>query len=231
MEFNGLVKTSLVDYPGHLAATLFTGGCNMRCPFCHNRQLVLLETGLEHFTEEWVLEFLKKKSNLLEAVCITGGEPTLQADLLVFLKKLRQLRYKIKLDTNGLNPEILACAIDEHLVDYVAMDIKNCTDQYEQTSGVNSLPISAIRKSIALLIKSDISVEFRTTVVREFHTPDDLMRMAYELSGAKKFVLQKYVMSPNQLSSLVFTPYTNSEMMQFQKSLEPLFEIVELRGL
>lgn len=230
MQINGLVKTSLVDYPGHLAATLFTGGCNMRCPFCHNSNLVLLEENLEHFSEENILELIKKRRGTLEAICITGGEPTMQKELLPFLRKLRNFDLKIKLDTNGLYPDILSSALDEKLLDFVAMDIKNCPDKYAMTAGVSSIPLSSISKSISLLTKNSIDYEFRTTVVQEFHTLEDLKSIANWLAGAKKYVLQNYQASPNQLSPELFTAYSYEHMKSFQKMLEPFFNVVELRG-
>lgn len=230
MQINGLVKTSLVDYPGQLAATLFTGGCNMRCPFCHNRNLVIMSTSTEQFSEDIIMDFLKHRRHTLEGICITGGEPTLQPDLLPFLRRLRQLPLKIKLDTNGLNPEVLSSALTENLLDFVAMDIKNSPNQYALTTGVSDIPLDQITKSITLLKNSAIDYEFRTTVIQEFHTLDDLKLIAHWLLGAKKYILQKYQSSPDQLSPQIFNAYTLDQMTIFKKAIEPFFEVVELRG-
>lgn len=230
MQINGLIKTSLVDYPGHLTATLFTPGCNMRCPFCHNSALVLGDESLEQYPESTIYEFLVKRKGILEAICITGGEPTLQQDLLPFLRNVKKLGLKIKLDTNGLNPDVLLSAIDEKLIDFISMDIKNSPEKYTLTSGVNSLSIEQITKSVSLLKSNKIDYEFRTTVVAEFHTYEDFLSIADWLSGSSKYVLQQYKFSPNQLSSQVFKAYSYEQFQTFQNILQKSIAVVELRG-
>ena len=154
MIIQGFSKTSLLDYPGHIAADVFTAGCNFRCPFCHNSDLVL--TPSTEYTEEEVLAVLKKRRGILEGVCITGGEPTLQPDLLDFMRKLRELNYKIKLDTNGYRPDVLRKVLSEGLADYVAMDIKNSLAKYAQTSGLTDICRENIEESISILMNCNI---------------------------------------------------------------------------
>lgn len=230
MQINGLIKTSLVDYPGHLTATLFTPGCNMRCPFCHNSALVFADNNLEHYSESTIYEFLTKRKGILEAVCITGGEPTLQQDLLPFLRNVKKLGFKIKLDTNGLNPDVLSSAIDEKLIDFISMDIKNSPDKYALTSGIDALSLEKINKSIALLKSNKIDYEFRTTIVVEFHSYDDILSISKWLSGSARYVLQQYKFSPHQIASQVFKTYSYEQFQTFQSVLQKSIAVVELRG-
>ena len=170
MEIHGFNKTTLLDYPEHIAATVFTGGCNFRCPFCHNGELVLDPGCQPLIPEEEVLAYLKKRQGILQGVCVTGGEPTLQKDLKDFLRKIKELGYPIKLDTNGYMPGVLWDLMQEHLIDYVAMDIKASRDNYARAAGLPHMDISRIEESIGILKSSGIPYEFRTTVVRGIHT-------------------------------------------------------------
>lgn len=192
----GLNKTTLLDYPGRVAATIFMGGCNFRCPFCYNRELVLEPTVGASYSEEEVLAFLKKRKNILKGVCITGGEPSLQADLPNFVRKIRQLGYSVKLDTNGYKPEILKKLLDEKCLDYVAMDIKNCPEKYAATAGMNEegnrFDLGKIRESVSMLIDADIDSEFRTTVVKELHTVEDMVKIGEWIKGCSKYYLQRF---------------------------------------
>ena len=189
MKLGGLEKFSGVDYDGKLACTVFTVGCNFRCPFCHNSPLVIdTQTNL---TEEEFFEFLQMRKGVLNGVCISGGEPTLQKDLPEFISKIKNLGYSVKLDTNGTNPEMLQYLIDNRLIDYVAMDIKNCFNGYNKVIGIN-FDITKVKQSIEILMQDKIDYEFRTTLVKEFHTLDDIMTCANEISGAKKLYLQKF---------------------------------------
>ncbi len=199
MLINGLNKTTLLDYPGRVAATIFTGGCNFRCPFCHNAGLVLHATQQERISEEEVFLFLEKRKNILKGLCITGGEPTLQPDLPDFIQRVRELSYAVKLDTNGYNPTMLAYLLDNQLLDYVAMDIKNCPNKYAQTVGADKFPggtndflSESIYESVQLLKDACIDYEFRTTVVREFHTKEDLLQIAEWIKGCPRYFLQNY---------------------------------------
>ena len=180
MLIKGLNKTTLLDYPGRVAATIFTGGCNFRCPFCHNGDLVLKPSIQDAYSEEEVLSFLQKRKNVLKGVCITGGEPTLQADLPVFMEKVKKIGYDIKLDTNGYQPQVLAELIGDGLVDYVAMDIKNSKEKYPETAGLNDLQIEKIEESVELLAGATIPYEFRTTVVDELHDEESFRGITYD---------------------------------------------------
>lgn len=196
MLIAGLTKTTLLDYPGHVAATIFTGGCNFRCPFCHNAGLVLTPSSAEMYSEEDVFSFLKKRRNVLQGVCITGGEPTLCADLPEFIRKVKKLGYAVKLDTNGYKPEVLRALLQAELLDYVAMDIKNCLSKYGATAGVE-VELKKVEQSVELLKNSGIDYEFRTTVVKEFHTPEDLREIGKWLKGCSKYFLQQFRESDN----------------------------------
>lgn len=192
MQIVGLNKTTLLDYPGRVAATVFTGGCNFRCPFCHNGDLVLKASALDAYSEEEVFSFLEKRKKVLSGVCITGGEPTLQPDLAVFIQKVKELGYAVKLDTNGYKPEVLEELLQEELLDYVAMDIKNCKKKYAQTAGVAALELGKIEKSMELLTAYGLPHEYRTTVVKEFHKKEDLEAIGRWINGRADWYLQPY---------------------------------------
>jgi len=195
MNIGGYQKLTLIDFPGTLATTVFTVGCNFRCPFCHNPELVLgagiTASGTENKTEQDFFDFLKKRVGKLEGVCITGGEPTLQPDLVEFIKKVRALGFRIKLDTNGARPDILKKLLDLKLLDFVAMDIKNQPERYSETVGVK-VDIERIKLSVELIRNSRLPYEFRTTVVPGIHTEKDFLVIAEWLKGAMAYYLQEY---------------------------------------
>ena len=192
MLIKGLQKLTLLDYPTKTACTIFTGGCNFRCPFCHNASLVIdVNEGQKYETEE-VLSFLKKRQGLLDGVCVTGGEPLLQKDIKEFLSQIKEMGYSIKLDTNGYSPDKLIEMVEAGLVDYVAMDIKNCKEKYSETAGIE-IDIAKIEKSVDFLRSSGIEYEFRTTIVKEYHTLSDIEAIAKWISGAKRYFLQSFV--------------------------------------
>lgn len=193
MVFGGLQKNSLLDYPSKIAAVVFTIGCNFRCGFCHNPSLMNAE-GCTIINEQEILSFLQSRRRVLDAVVITGGEPTLHADLLDFIRKVAEMGFLVKLDTNGTNPDVLKRCLDEHLIDYVAMDIKHRLDAdwYEKTVETR-LIIEHIKKSIQHILASSILHEFRTTVVDGLHTADDVRAIAESIKGAKKYALQKFI--------------------------------------
>lgn len=191
MIINGFEKLSLVDYPGYTAATVFTGACNMRCPFCHNAILVIDAKHQPIVEEQYVLDYLNKRRGIIDGLCITGGEPTLQKDLDKFIIKCRETGVKIKLDSNGTNPDILKSLIDQNLLDYVAMDIKNCKEKYSITANA-SIDLTKIQESIDILESSNVDHEFRTTLVNEFHTIEDIEKIAQWLDGTNKYYLQKF---------------------------------------
>ncbi|WP_343247593.1 anaerobic ribonucleoside-triphosphate reductase activating protein [Diplocloster hominis] len=192
MQIHGLNKTTLLDYPGHVAATLFLGSCNFRCPFCHNAGLVLDPASEPVIPLIDVFGFLKKRRGILDGVCISGGEPTLQEELPDLIHTIRDLGYKIKLDTNGSRPEVLRNLLDEHLLDCVAMDIKSSPENYALVAGISGLDIKKIEESIQLLKDSPISYEFRTTVADELHTDQDFYSIRDWLNGSRAYYLQPY---------------------------------------
>lgn len=190
MNISGFQKLTLLDFPGHTACTLFTLGCNMRCPFCHNTPLVT-GTAEEHYDEEEIFSFLKKRRGLLDGVAITGGEPLLQKDIVPFIKRIKELGFAVKLDTNGSLPEKLEELIDKKLIDFIAMDIKNSEEKYSLTSGCD-IDYEKIKKSIALIKNSNIEHEFRTTVVKEYHEKEDIEKIARQLGKNEKYYLQQF---------------------------------------
>lgn len=200
----GLNKTTLLDYPGHVAATVFTGGCNFRCPYCHNRNIILKDESLLPLTTEELFAFLNKRQHVLTGVCITGGEPTLNPDLPHLIRQIKELGFLVKLDTNGSNPQMLHHLIHTGLIDHCAMDIKNAPEKYAVTVGLakchDRLDLTAIGESIQILIQQRlISYEFRTTIVREFHDESDMLAISQWIAGAEAYFLQSYVHSAGVL--------------------------------
>ncbi len=199
MIFGGFQKLTLLDFPEKVACIVFTKGCNFYCPFCHNSSLV--HSSASDISEEEVLEYLAKRQGILEGVCISGGEPLLHDELEAFVKKVKDMGYAVKLDTNGSFPEKLKSLVEKGLIDYVAMDIKNSFDKYPLTSGVENIDISKIEESIDFLMSSSIDYEFRTTVVNELHTTQDIVAICKRISGAKKYFLQNFVDSGDILKN------------------------------
>jgi len=263
MKIHGLNKLTLLDYPGHMACLIFTGACNYRCPFCHNASLVLNPNSQPAISEEELFVFLQSRKDILEGVCISGGEPTLQADLPEFIRKIRAMGFHIKLDTNGSRPGILKTLLDEGLLDYVSMDIKNSPEKYLMTIGIpsgsqnaatfsnkstssvigsdttedlpgfNNLITASVRQSAELLMQSGISYEFRTTVVKELHSEDDLLTIGKWLNGARAYYLQSFRDSDTLVGAAFgqFHAYEPEQMRVFRDMLKPYFETVELRGI
>ena len=227
---HGFAKTTLLDYPKNVASTVFTGGCNYRCPFCHNKDLVLNPQDVPTFSMDTVFNYFVKRKNILDGVCITGGEPTLQKDLIPFIKKIKSLNLKVKLDTNGSNPSILQELIDNDLIDYVAMDIKNSKEKYGITTGLSNFNISAVEESASILLNSHIPYEFRTTVVKELHDFEDFPAIGEWLRGARSYYLQCYKDSDNVIKR-EFSAYTYMDMLKIKDILLPYFELVEIRGI
>ena len=194
MKIHGLQKITLLDYPGHVACTVFTGGCNLRCPFCHNASLVTHIDEAAVMPEEEFFSFLKKRQGILDGVCITGGEPLMNTDIEDFIKKIRALGFAVKLDTNGTFFETLSRIVKNKLVDYIAMDIKNTVEKYPVTTGVSAKVTENIKKSVELLKNSDIPFEFRTTIVAEFHTVEDVEKITEWIGGENvNYFLQNFV--------------------------------------
>lgn len=192
VRFYGLQKLTLLDYPGNMACTVFTGGCNFRCPFCHNRSLVFLNENDSEIAVEDIFDFLKGRNKILDGVCITGGEPLLHKGIREFIERVRALGLKVKLDTNGSNYEMLKQLIDEGLVDYVAMDIKNSPKKYAMTIGMENYDLSEVEKSKDLLLEGKVEYEFRTTVVKDFHEVSDFEEIGKWIKGAKHYYLQNF---------------------------------------
>lgn len=230
MKIYGFQKMTLLDFPGHVAATVFTGGCNLRCPFCHNAALVTEIDPGAIYNEEDIIKFLSKRTNLLDGVAITGGEPLMQVDICGFIKKVRELGYKVKLDTNGTYPDKLAEITEQKLVDYIAVDIKNSREKYALTAGVERFDISALERSLQILKNCGIEHEFRTTVVKELHTVEDIVSIGEWLSGEKNYYLQNFVDSGNLISS-GFSAVSREAMEQMAESAKPFFENVGVRGI
>jgi len=209
MDIAGLQKLSLLDYPGKICCIVFTAGCNFRCPFCHNAAVV--NNTLPQIPESEVLTFLEKRKNLLEGVCVSGGEPLLQSGLEQFLAKIKALGYAVKLDTNGSFPDRFADLINANLIDYVAMDIKNTPQKYALTVGCG-VDYSLIEQSAKIIMSSGINYELRTTLVKQIHTPADIEQIGQAFKGAKRFYLQNFAASNDLLGNIPLTPLTDGEM-------------------
>jgi len=192
MHVKGWVRSSLIDYPEHIAAVLFTGGCNFRCPMCHNRDLVLNPGVLPDLAGEEILGFLGNRVGLLDGVVVSGGEPMLQPDLAAFIRRIRELGFQVKLDTNGYSPEKLAILLNEGLVDYVAMDIKASPGKYALLAGLPDLDVDLINRSIELLLNGRCQYEFRTTVVPDLLDIGDIQEIAQWVTGGQRYVLQQF---------------------------------------
>lgn len=229
--FAGLQKLTLLDFPGYVACTLFTRGCNMRCPFCHNSALVTRANEQKLYTNEEILSFLKKRQGILDGVAITGGEPTLALGLDGFLEQVRALGYKIKLDTNGTRPDVLRDLASRGLVDYVAMDIKNSREKYGMTVGFDAgYDISPIEESIEFLMGGCVDFEFRTTISKTFHTEEDVMEIAKWIRGNEKFFLQQFKDSGDVIGSDI-EGYDNDEMRALLDKILPFVPNAQLRGV
>ena len=200
MIISGLQKLTLLDFPGKTACTVFLGGCNFRCPFCHNSSLVLSAGDGERIPEEEFFAFLEGRKNRLDGVAITGGEPLITDETENFIEKIKSMGYAVKLDTNGAFPERLRRLTGKGLVDYVAMDIKNSPHKYAQTIGLDSAPLGKIEESIHILMSGSVDYEFRTTLVKGFHTEDDIKTIGKWLSGADKWYLQAFKDSGDLIS-------------------------------
>lgn len=230
MYICGLQKLAMVDYPGKLAATVFTGGCNLRCPFCHNALLVTRLDETPEIPEREVLDFLSSRRGLLDGVVLSGGEPLIQPGAADFLQAVRELGFAVKLDTNGCYPAPLADVLKRGLVDYVAMDIKNSREKYAATVGVPGFDPAPVEESIRLLKASGVDYEFRTTVVREFHTADDIRAIGRWVQGAPRYFLQSFADS-GTLVGQGCHGLSPLEMQALANAARPYFGQVSLRGV
>ena len=227
MNIAGVQKVTLLDYPGKVACEIFTQGCNFECPFCQNSSLIPI-TNTGEFSEEEIFEYLNLRKNILDGVVITGGEPTVQKDLKGFIKKIKDLGLLVKLDTNGGNPKVLQELIDEKLVDYVAMDIKNIFNKYNITAG-KRINLDNIKKSIEILKASKIDYEFRTTIIKEMHSLDDIVSIC-KLVGNVKYYLQNFEDSENVIDHSLHG-FSREELLFIDKYLKDVFPNVEIRAL
>ena len=230
MLFAGLQKLTLLDYPQHTACTLFTQGCNLRCPFCHNSLLLDACRAPENpILADDVLAFLYKRRGTLDGVCITGGEPLMHDELREFILHVRKLGFLVKLDTNGCYPDRLRHLIDEGLLDMVAMDIKNSPARYAMTVGVPGFDITPVRESAALLMEGKVPYEFRTTVCDELHRDEDMEEIALWLKGDSKYFLQSYLESDAVLHKGLHTP-SRAKLEHFLSILRPHLPAAAIRG-
>lgn len=230
MRIDGLQKMTLLDFPGKVACTVFTGGCNFRCPFCHNALLVTKLPEKPDYSEDEILSFLEKRTGLLDGVAITGGEPLLNPDIADFIRKIRSMGYAVKLDTNGSFPERLKAIVGEGLVDYVAMDIKNRKEKYAETIGLKNLDLSKIEESVEFLKSGAVDYEFRTTVVEQFHTVEDIRAAAEWISGAKRYFLQNFVDSGELICEEV-SGVDKETMLKMKSVAADFVPQTEIRGI
>lgn len=227
MNIYGLQKLTLLDYPSKMAATAFTSRCNMRCPFCHNSDLVI--GNADKYPMENFIKFLSTRQGVLEGICITGGEPLLNKDIDKFIHQIKDMGYLVKLDTNGSYPDRLAKLLD--IVDYVAIDIKNSPSKYSETIGVYNFDITPIRQSIDLVMQNANDYEFRTTVVHELHSIRDIEECAKLIIGAKKYYLQKFIDSGHLVGTTKYTAWDDATMRDMQVIASKYVDLCELRGV
>jgi len=229
LKLYGLQKMTLLDFPGKVACTVFLGGCDFRCPFCHNFELAELKAEPLMESGEF-LEFLKKRKGLLDGVAVTGGEPCLWKELPDFLREIRALGFRTKLDTNGNHPELLRKILSEGLVDYVAMDIKSSPGRYALVSGLPSMNLVPVRESIRLLLEGNTEYEFRTTVVKELHREEDFPEMGEMIRGAKRYFLQAFT-DRDTVPYEGFSAPSKEEMRRYADLVRPYVQEVGLRGV
>ena len=229
LPIRGLQKTSLIDYPGKIAATIFLGGCNLRCNYCYNKELVF-PTKEKSIPEQEVLAFLRKRKNVLDGVCITGGEPTIHQELPMFLKKIKDNNYKIKLDTNGTNPEMVAMLIKHHLIDYLAMDIKASEETYQRVTSVQA-DMKKIKQTVQLLKNSHTHYELRMTIIPSITTMKEIKNVAQWTKGCTQFYLQQFKPTDKIMdtSILQYKPHPEREIKKFKKELAKTIPKVEIR--
>jgi len=220
MKIGGLLKFSLIDYPGKMSAVIFTQGCNFRCPYCHNFELVVPEHFRDPIAEDTVLDFLKKRAGQIEGVVVTGGEPTIQSDLVDFLEKVKDLGYLVKLDTNGSNPDVLNEVIKRNAVDYIAMDVKAPLEKYDQLTPLKDCA-ERIEKSIRIILMSHIDHEFRTTLALPVAPAEDLPKIASLIQGAKKYRLQRFIFRDTVLDKELYgespEDFSEQKVAEFQE--------------
>ncbi|MFH1100476.1 MAG: anaerobic ribonucleoside-triphosphate reductase activating protein [Methanobacteriota archaeon] len=231
MKIGGLQKTSLLDYPDNVSAIVWTIGCNFRCPFCYNKAIAL-GTTLTFFPEEEIIQFLEKRQGLLDGVVITGGEPLLQEGIIEFVRRIKQIGYRVKIDTNGSQPEKLLELIKQHLVDYIAMDIKAPRTKYDELAGIK-VDLAKIAQSIELIKNAGIDYEFRTTVVPDLLKQEDIVEIAQWIQGAKRYFLQQFRINPPLVSSKLekIQPYTKDQLQKMCDAVKSFVQTCYIRGV
>lgn len=230
MVIQGLQKLTLLDYPGKVACTVFTAGCNFRCPFCHNASLVIDTYRNAAIPEKDIWKFLEKRTGILDGVCVTGGEPLIQHGIEKFLEQIKGMGYKVKLDTNGSFPDKLRRIVRAGLTDYVAMDLKNSPRNYGRTIGIEGYDLTNIRKSVEFLMEDTVPYEFRTTVVQEFHQRSDFEEIREWIPGARHYYLQQFQDSGDLIRPGLHA-YNESIMHQALEIVQKTIPAAELRGL
>lgn len=231
MLISGFQKLTLLDYPGKVACTVFTGGCNFRCPFCHNASLVLPERISQESDEEAVLSFLRKRQGVLDGVAVTGGEPLLHRDIARFLEEVRAMGFSVKLDTNGSFPDRLIELVRSGLVDRVAMDIKNSPELYPETVGIEGFDISAVERTKDYLLAGNVDYEFRTTVVKGLHTAESIQKAAEWITGAKEYYLQQFKDSGDIILPEGLSGFDEKEIYAFADAAAVYVPSVKVRGV
>lgn len=231
MKISGIQKTSLIDYPGYISTIIFTQGCNYRCPYCHNPSLIAPDSNADSYLAvDKIISFLKNRKGLIDGLTITGGEPTIQADLKEFITEIRSLGLKIKLDTNGSRPKVLENLIQANMLDYIAMDIKAAADKYPKTIGSKVDFFADIRKSIDIILKSGLDYEFRTTVLPDFHENKDFEDIGLLIEGAEKYYIQNFKADICYNPELVgIIPFPPDKLKDFQKTIAPYVQKVYIR--
>lgn len=233
MHIGGFQKMTVLDYPGRVACTLFTHGCNLRCPFCHNASLVTAPT--QELSEEEILVYLRKRRGVLDGICVSGGEPLLQADLPAFLERLKALGYAVKLDTNGTLPARLRAVVEAGLVDYVAMDIKNSVQKYARTVGIDGFSVDLVKESVAFLKSGAVDYEFRTTVVSPLHEVADFAQIGAWIAGAPRYFLQTFtdsgdLIAPTLADGTLLGALSREQMEACRDACLPFVPNTQLRG-
>ena len=230
IRFYGLQKLTLLDYPGKMACTVFTGGCNFRCPFCHNRSLVFLNENDSEISVSDILDYLETRKKVLDGICITGGEPLLHKGIFDFIRKVKEIGLLVKLDTNGSNCEALKELVEEGLVDYVAMDIKACPEKYPETIGLEHYDISEVARSKDFLLQGHVNYEFRTTVVAQFHEVADFEKIGRWIQGAKNYYLQNFEDHGTCIREGL-SEVGLETLEQMKAAAAPYVENIEIRGI
>lgn len=227
MKFKGHQKSSFIDYPDKICTVLFTGGCNFRCPFCHNSGIVY--NNGEDISEEYIFDYLSRRHKMIDAVCISGGEPTIHNELVEFIKKVKSMDYLVKLDTNGTDPKILTMLLEQNLLDYIAMDIKAPLEKYSKVANI-SVDIDKIKESINIIKSSDIDNEFRTTVCKELLSTGDILSIGEYIRGAKRYTIQNFRDSDTVLDGKGnFTAFKAHELSEIESQLKDYFDVLKIR--